>query len=196
MKRNGLIERATAETKVKVYIKLDGKGNYDINTGIPFLDHMLSQLSRHSLIDLEVNCIGDLEIDAHHSVEDIGITLGQAFTKAIGDKRGIHRFGYAYAPLDESLSRTVVDISGRPTLIYNVIFAKEKVGEFELELIREFFQAFVNHAMITLHIDNLRGENSHHQCESIFKSFALALKEAVKLDEQKIELVPSTKGIL
>ncbi len=196
MKRNAVVERSTTETKVKVSIKLDGKGNYDINTGIPFLDHMLSQLSRHSLIDLEVNCIGDLEIDAHHSVEDIGITLGQAFIKAIKDKRGIHRFGSAYVPLDESLSRTVVDISGRPILIYNVNFAKEKVGEFELELIREFFQAFVNHAMVTLHIDNLRGENSHHQCESIFKSFAISLREAIKLDEQKIEMVPSTKGVL
>lgn len=196
MERKASIVRNTSETKIKVSINLDGKGSYHIDTGIPFFDHMIQQIGRHALIDLDISCVGDLEIDFHHTVEDVGICLGQAFSKALGDKSGIKRFGDAYAPLDEALSRTVIDISGRPSLYYNVIFTKEKIGNFDSELIHEFFQGFVNHAFVTVHIDNLKGENSHHQAESIFKSFAVALREAIELDSRKKNIIPSTKGSL
>lgn len=190
------VSRDTNETKIAVRINLDGTGVSKLDSGVPFFDHMLDQIARHGLIDLEVAAKGDLEIDAHHTVEDIGITLGQAFARALGNKKGVRRYGHAYVPLDEALSRVVVDLSGRPGLTYNVDFTKEKIGSFDVELIREFFQGFVNHAAVTLHIDNLRGLNSHHQCETMFKAFGLALRAAVEYDSRVADRMPSTKGVL
>ena len=193
--RQAAVERNTKETQIKVSINLDGTGVLDVDTGLPFLDHMLDQIARHGLIDLTIQAQGDLEIDAHHTVEDIGITLGQAFNKAL-DKTGIRRYGYAYVPLDEALSRVVIDFSGRPGLEYQVGFAKSTVGNFDVDLFHEFFQGFVNHALVTLHIDNIRGKNSHHQIETIFKAFGRAMRMAVELDPRSLGVVPSTKGSL
>lgn len=190
------VSRNTFETQISVSINLDGTGVSKLSTGIPFFDHMLDQIARHGLIDMEIQAKGDLEIDAHHTVEDIGITLGQAFAKAVGDKKGLYRYGHAYVPLDEALSRVVVDLSGRPGMIFNIEFTREKIGTFDTELVREFFQGFVNHAAITLHIDNLRGINAHHQCESVFKAFGLALREAVAPNARIADRMPSTKGVL
>ena len=194
--RTAEVERNTKETRIRVRLDLDGSGNARLASGIPFLDHMLDQLARHALIDLEVEAKGDLEIDAHHTVEDIGITLGQAFTRAIGDKAGVRRFGHAYVPLDEALSRVVIDFSGRPGLEYHVPFTRALIGEFDVDLVHEFFQGFVNHAQVTLHVDNLRGDNAHHQCETIFKAFARALRMATERDPRTQGAVPSTKGSL
>lgn len=190
------IERNTAETQIKVTINLDGTGMGVINTGVPFLDHMLDQIKRHGLIDLDIQCIGDTYIDDHHSVEDVGITLGQAFKQAIGDKKGIVRYGHFYAPLDESLSRAVVDISGRPSLHMDIAFTRARVGNFDVDLLSEFFYGFVNHAMITVHLDNLKGKNTHHQIESAFKAFARALRMAVEYDQRALDRLPSTKESL
>ena len=195
--RTAEVRRDTAETQIRVSLNLDGKGQRSLDSGLPFLDHMLDQIARHGLIDLDVAAKGDLEIDAHHTVEDIGITLGQAFAKAVGDKRGVRRYGYAYVPLDEALSRVVVDLSGRPGLEFGVQWKRSMVGQFDLDLIHEFFQGFVNHAQVTLHIDNLKGENAHHQCETIFKAFARALRMAVEFDPRLAQdVIPSTKGSL
>jgi len=195
--RTAEVRRDTAETQIQVALNLDGTGSRSLDSGLPFLDHMLDQIARHGLIDLNIQAKGDLEIDAHHTVEDIGITLGQAFAKAIGDKRGIRRYGQAYVPLDEALSRVVVDLSGRPGLEFGVVWTRSMVGQFDLDLIHEFFQGFVNHAHVTLHIDNLKGENAHHQCETIFKAFARALRMAVEFDPRMSpEAIPSTKGSL
>jgi imidazoleglycerol-phosphate dehydratase len=197
--RTAEVVRNTLETQIRVAINLDGTGQNKLNSGMPFLDHMLDQVARHGLIDLEVDCKGDLHIDAHHSVEDIGITLGQAVAKAVGDKKGIRRFGLAYVPLDEALSRVVIDFSGRPGLELHVPFTRQFVGyddKFDLDLVFEFFQGFVNHALVTLHIDNLRGQNAHHQCETVFKAFARALRAATELDPRAAGVVPSTKGSL
>ncbi|MFZ9346590.1 MAG: imidazoleglycerol-phosphate dehydratase HisB [Burkholderiaceae bacterium] len=195
--RTAEVRRDTAETQIQVVINLDGSGKRTLDSGLPFLDHMLDQIARHGLIDLDIQAKGDLEIDAHHTVEDLGITLGQAFAKAIGDKRGIRRYGHAYVPLDEALSRVVVDLSGRPGLEFGVTWKRSVVGQFDLDLIHEFFQGFVNHALVTLHIDNLKGENAHHQCETIFKAFARALRMAVELDPRlAADAIPSTKGSL
>lgn len=196
MNRTATIERNTLETQIKVTLNLDGSGKSQFHTGLPFLEHMLDQISRHGLIDLNIEAKGDLHIDAHHTVEDIGITLGQAFAKAIGDKKGIHRYGHAYIPLDEALSRVVIDLSGRPGLSYHVPFTQHRVGDFDVELFHEFFQGFVNHAFVTLHIDNLKGHNSHHQVETIFKAFARALRQAVSFDPRIAQQMPSTKGVL
>lgn len=196
MQRKSTVERNTKETQISVSLNLDGSGDSKLNSGIGFLDHMLDQISRHGLFDLQVNAKGDLHIDAHHTVEDIGITLGQAFNQAIGDKKGITRYGYAYAPLDEAMSRVVVDISGRPGLVLHSDFKRAIVGEFDVDLIYEFFQGFVNHALITLHIDNIRGDNAHHQIETIFKAFARALRTAVTIDTRQADQLPSTKGAL
>ncbi|MEY3631864.1 MAG: imidazoleglycerol-phosphate dehydratase HisB [Betaproteobacteria bacterium] len=191
------VRRDTAETQIQVSLNLDGSGQRSLDSGLPFLDHMLDQIARHGLIDLVIHAKGDLQIDAHHTVEDIGITLGQAFAKAVGDKRGICRYGHAYVPLDEALSRVVVDLSGRPGLEFGVKWKRSMVGQFDLDLIHEFFQGFVNHAQITLHIDNLKGENAHHQCETIFKAFARALRMAVTADPRlSQDVIPSTKGSL
>ena len=194
--RTAEIERNTKETQIRVRLNLDGKGVARLATGIPFLEHMLEQVARHGMLDLEVDAKGDLHIDAHHTVEDIGITLGQAFTKAVGDKSGIRRYGHAYVPLDEALSRVVIDFSGRPGLTYDVKFTRALIGEFDADLVHEFFQGFVNHAQVTLHIDNLRGDNAHHQCETMFKAFARALRMAVEADPRAQGSVPSTKGSL
>jgi imidazoleglycerol-phosphate dehydratase len=194
--RTAEVERNTRETRIRVRLDLDGTGSARLASGIPFLDHMLDQLARHALIDLEVEAKGDLEIDAHHTVEDIGITLGQAFARAIGDKAGVRRFGHAYVPLDEALSRVVIDFSGRPGLEYHVPFTRALIGEFDVDLVHEFFQGFVNHAQVTLHVDNLRGDNAHHQCETIFKAFARALRMASERDLRTQGAVPSTKGSL
>lgn len=194
--RTAEIERNTKETQIRVKLNLDGKGVARLSTGIPFLEHMLDQVARHGMIDLEVDAKGDLHIDAHHTVEDIGITLGQAFFKAIGDKSGIRRFGHAYVPLDEALSRVVIDFSGRPGLTYEVEFTRGLIGEFDADLVHEFFQGFVNHAQVTMHIDNLRGDNAHHQCETMFKAFARALRMAAEPDPRAMGSVPSTKGSL
>ena len=195
--RTAEVSRETAETQIRVSLNLDGTGARQLDSGLPFLDHMLDQIARHGLIDLHVQAKGDLEIDAHHTVEDLGITLGQAFAKAIGDKRGVRRYGHAYVPLDEALSRVVVDLSGRPGLEFGVIWKRSMVGQFDLDLIHEFFQGFVNHAQVTLHIDNLKGENAHHQCETIFKAFARALRMAVEVDPRlSSDVIPSTKGAL
>ncbi|MDO5651844.1 MAG: imidazoleglycerol-phosphate dehydratase HisB [Moraxella sp.] len=194
--RTAHITRNTAETQISVAINLDGTGTGVIDTGVPFLDHMLDQIKRHGLIDLDITCKGDTHIDDHHSVEDVGITLGQAFAKAIGDKKGICRYGHFYAPLDESLSRVVVDISGRPSLHMDVPFTRARIGTFDVDLFSEFFYGFVNHAMITLHIDNLKGKNSHHQIESVFKALARALRMAVSMDERTGDRLPSTKEAL
>ena len=190
------IERNTKETQIRVKLNLDGKGAAKLATGIPFLEHMLDQVARHGMLDLEVQAKGDLHIDAHHTVEDVGITLGQAFFKAIGDKSGIRRFGHAYVPLDEALTRVVIDFSGRPGLTYDVKFTRALIGEFDADLVHEFFQGFVNHAQVTMHIDNLRGDNAHPQCETMFKAFARALRMAAELDPRAAGSVPSTKGSL
>jgi len=194
--RTAEVERNTKETQIRVKLNLDGTGAARLVTGIPFLEHMLDQVARHGMLDLDVQAKGDLHIDAHHTVEDIGITFGQAFLKAIGDKSGIRRFGHAYVPLDEALSRVVIDFSGRPGLSYNVNFTRALIGEFDADLVHEFFQGFVNHAQVTLHIDNLRGDNAHHQCETMFKAFARALRMAAEPDPRALGSVPSTKGSL
>ena len=194
--RSAKVSRNTLETKISVALNLDGSGKVKLDTGLPFLEHMLDQIARHGLIDLDINAKGDLHIDAHHTVEDIGITLGQAFAQAVGDKKGIRRYGHAYVPLDEALSRVVLDISGRPGLVFNAEFVRSNVGEFEVDLIREFFQGFVNHALVTLHIDNLAGDNAHHQAETIFKAFGRALRVALEIDPRMGGMMPSTKGSL
>jgi imidazoleglycerol-phosphate dehydratase len=190
------ITRNTAETQITVRVDLDGAGRANLSTGIGFFDHMLDQIARHGLIDLDIQAKGDLHIDGHHTVEDVGITFGQAVAKAIGDKKGIRRYGHAYVPLDEALSRVVIDFSGRPGLLMNVPFKSGMIGTFDSQLAHEFFQGFVNHAFVTLHIDNLRGENAHHQCETVFKAFARALRSAVELDARAAGTIPSTKGSL
>jgi imidazoleglycerol-phosphate dehydratase len=194
--RTAEVSRNTKETRIRVRLDLDGKGSAKLATGVPFLDHMLDQVARHGAIDLEIEAQGDLHIDAHHTVEDIGIALGQAFARAIGDKAGVRRYGHAYVPLDEALSRVVVDLSGRPGLEFHVDFARARVGEFDVDLVHEFLQGFVNHALATLHVDNLRGDNAHHQCETVFKAFGRALRVAVEADPRAAGAVPSTKGSL
>ena len=194
--RTAEVVRNTKETQIRVRVDLDGTGSARLTTGIPFLEHMLDQVARHGMLDLEIEAKGDLHIDAHHTVEDIGITLGQACARAIGDKAGIMRYGHAYVPLDEALSRAVIDFSGRPGLEYHVKYARSLIGEFDVDLVHEFFHGFVNHAQVTLHIDNLRGENAHHQCETIFKAFARALRMAVARDPRSQGTIPSTKGSL
>ena len=194
--RQAEVSRKTAETNIRVALNLDGSGQSKLVTGIGFLDHMLDQIARHGLIDLDVQCEGDLHIDGHHTVEDIGITLGQAMAKAAGDKKGIRRYGHAYVPLDEALSRVVVDFSGRPGLHMDVQFSSGMIGALDTQLVFEFFQGFVNHAGVTLHIDNLKGVNAHHQCETIFKAFARALRAALELDPRAAGVIPSTKGSL
>ena len=194
--RTAEVTRNTAETKITVRVNLDGTGQAKLATGIGFFDHMLDQIARHGLIDLEIQAEGDLHIDGHHTVEDVGITLGQAVYKAIGDKKGIRRYGHAYVPLDEALSRVVIDFSGRPGLVMNVPFKSGMIGTFDTQLAHEFFQGFANHAFVTLHIDNLRGENAHHQCETVFKAFARALRAAVEMDPRAAGTIPSTKGSL
>ena len=196
MPRTAEVVRDTIETQIRVAINLDGTGQQKLNTGVPFLDHMLDQIARHGLIDLDIEAKGDLHIDAHHTVEDVGITLGQAFARAIGDKKGIRRYGHSYVPLDEALSRVVVDFSGRPGLEFHVPFKRSMIGSFDVDLTHEFFQGFVNHANVTLHIDNLRGENAHHQCETVFKAFGRALRMAAELDARAAGTIPSTKGSL
>jgi imidazoleglycerol-phosphate dehydratase len=195
MARQAQVTRNTQETQISVKLDLDGSGQAKLASGVPFLDHMLDQIARHGLIDLEVKAKGDLHIDAHHTVEDIGITLGQAFAKAVGDKKGVRRYGHAYVPLDEALSRVVVDLSGRPGLEMGSKFTRARVGDFDVDLVREFFQGFVNHASVTLHLDNLKGVNAHHQVETLFKAFGRALRMAVELDP-RVKGVPSTKGKL
>ncbi|HEY6597710.1 MAG TPA: imidazoleglycerol-phosphate dehydratase HisB [Pseudomonadales bacterium] len=194
--RTARVARDTLETQIEVTVNLDGSGTAALASGVPFLDHMLDQIARHGLIDLDVKASGDLQIDPHHTVEDIGITLGQAVAKAVGDKKGLTRYGHAYVPLDEALSRVVIDFSGRPSLQYHVPFTRSRVGEFDVDLCHEFFQGFANHAMVTLHIDNLRGDNSHHQAETLFKAFGRALRMAVTLDPRVGKTTPSTKGAL
>lgn len=194
--RQAEVVRNTNETRIRVAINLDGTGQGKLNTGMPFLDHMLDQIVRHGLIDLDITCEGDTHIDDHHSAEDTGITVGQAFAKALGDKKGIRRYAHAYVPLDEALSRVVVDISGRPGLEFHVEYTRARVGNFDVDLFYEFFQGFVNHAGVTLHIDNLRGRNAHHQIETVFKAFARALRGAVELDPRMQGVMPSTKGSL
>ncbi|MES9989087.1 MAG: imidazoleglycerol-phosphate dehydratase HisB [Candidatus Thiodiazotropha endolucinida] len=196
MQRTAQIERNTLETQITVSLNLDGKGEASFDTGVPFLDHMLDQVARHGLIDLSITAKGDLHIDAHHTVEDVGISLGQALAKAVGDKKGIYRYGHAYVPLDEALSRVVIDFSGRPGLVYNLAFARARIGEFDVDLFQEFFQGLVNHAGVTLHIDNLRGSNAHHQAETVFKAFGRALRMALETDRRMAQRIPSTKGSL
>lgn len=194
--RTAQVTRNTLETRISVGLDLDGTGVSKLATGVPFLDHMLDQIARHGLIDLEIHAEGDLHIDAHHTVEDTGITLGQAFAKALGDKKGIRRYGYAYVPLDEALSRVVIDLSGRPGLEYHIEFTRARIGEFDVDLFLEFFRGFVNHAGVTLHVDNLRGVNAHHQAETVFKAFGRALRMAVEHDQRLGDVLPSTKGAL
>ena len=194
--RKAEVIRNTNETQISVKLDLDGTGKSAIATGVPFLDHMLEQVARHGAFDVEATAKGDLHIDAHHTVEDVGITLGQAFAKAVGDKQGVRRYGHAYVPLDEALSRAVVDLSGRPGLEFHIEFARARIGEFDVDLVHEFFQGFANHAQVTLHIDNLRGDNAHHQCETMFKAFARALRMAAEPDPRSAGSVPSTKGTL
>jgi len=194
--RKAQVERNTLETQIKVSINLDGTGEAKFDTGVPFLEHMMDQICRHGLIDIEAQAKGDLHIDDHHTVEDLGITLGQAFAKAVGDKKGIRRYGHAYVPLDEALSRVVIDFSGRPGLEMNIPFVKGSVGRFDVDLFYEFFQGFVNHAQVTLHIDNLKGKNAHHQIETVFKAFGRALRMALELDDRMAGMMPSTKGTL
>jgi len=190
------VTRNTAETKITVSVNLDGTGRAKLSTGIGFFDHMLDQIARHGLIDLDIDCQGDLHIDGHHTVEDVGITLGQAVAKAVGDKKGIRRYGHAYVPLDEALSRVVIDFSGRPGLHLHIPFTSGMIGTFDTQLAYEFFQGFANHAGVTLHIDNLKGINAHHQCETVFKAFARALRAALELDPRSAGVIPSTKGTL
>ncbi|MBI5860651.1 MAG: imidazoleglycerol-phosphate dehydratase HisB [Rhodocyclales bacterium] len=194
--RQADVSRNTLETRIRVALNLDGTGVAKLSTGVGFFDHMLDQIARHGLIDLTVEAVGDLHIDAHHTVEDVGITLGQALAQALGDKKGLRRYGHAYVPLDEALSRVVVDLSGRPGLVFNVSFTRAAIGEFDVDLIHEFFQGLVNHAGITLHIDALRGDNSHHQAETVFKAFARALRMACEVDARAVNAIPSTKGAL
>jgi len=194
--RKASIERNTLETRIKISIHLDGSGKTRFSTGVPFLEHMLDQIARHGLIDMDIECQGDLHVDDHHTVEDVGICLGQAFAQAVSDKRGINRYGHAYVPLDEALSRVVVDFSGRPGLFMQVPYTRARVGNFDVDLFQEFFQGFVNHAGVTLHIDNLRGQNTHHQIETVFKAFGRALRMALTLDERMSGQTPSTKGLL
>ena len=194
--RRAEVVRHTKETQIRVALDLDGTGRAELATGIGFFDHMLEQIARHGLVDLTVQAQGDLHIDGHHTVEDVGITLGQAFAQAVGSKAGVRRYGHAYVPLDEALSRVVVDLSGRPELIWNVRFTRAMIGEFDVDLAHEFFQGFVNHALVTLHVDNLRGDNAHHQCETVFKAFARALRMAAEPDPRAAGVVPSTKGAL
>lgn len=194
--RVATVARDTLETQIGVTVNLDGTGKGRLETGVPFLDHMLDQVVRHGLVDLDIRARGDLEIDAHHTVEDIGITMGQAFAQALGEKVGVRRYGYAYVPLDEALSRVVVDLSGRPGLVFNVGFTRAWIGDFDVDLFYEFFQGFVNHARVTLHVDNLRGDNAHHQAETIFKAFGRALRMAVESDPRAALAMPSTKGTL
>lgn len=189
-------DRSTAETQIALSVDVDGTGRATLATGIPFLDHMLDQVARHAMLDLDIQARGDLHVDAHHTVEDIGITLGQAVARAVGDKKGIRRYGHAYVPLDEALSRVVIDFSGRPGLEYHVQFKRALIGEFDVDLVHEFFQGFANHAQVTLHIDNLRGDNAHHQCETMFKAFARALRMALEPDPRAPDTIPSTKGTL
>jgi imidazoleglycerol-phosphate dehydratase len=196
MARNAKVTRDTKETQITVNVNLDGTGTARFDTGIPFLEHMLDQIARHGLIDLEIVANGDLHIDAHHTVEDIGITLGQAFAKAVGDKQGIRRYGHAYVPLDEALSRVVIDLSGRPGLEYRVTYPRARVGEFDVDLVHEFFQGFVNHALVTLHVDAISGQNAHHIVETVFKAFGRALRMALEPDARMAGVVPSTKGSL
>ncbi len=194
--RQASVERNTLETKIQVAVNLDGTGECKLDTGVPFLEHMLDQVARHGLIDLEIKAVGDLHIDAHHTVEDIGITLGQAVLKAIGDKKGIVRYGHAYVPLDEALSRVVIDFSGRPGMEYNVKFERSSIGDFDVDLFHEFFQGFINHANVTLHIDNLSGDNAHHIAETVFKAFGRAVRMAIAPDPRMQGVMPSTKGSL
>ncbi len=194
--RQAQVNRNTLETQIEVRLNLDGTGKSSLATGVGFFDHMLDQVARHGMLDLEIKAKGDLHIDAHHTVEDVGITLGQAFAKAIGDKKGVRRYGHAYVPLDEALSRVVIDLSGRPGLEYAVDYARGLVGDFDIDLVYEFFQGFVNHAQVTLHIDNLKGRNAHHQAETIFKGFGRALRMAVEFDSRASGMLPSTKGSL
>ncbi|RZJ83580.1 MAG: imidazoleglycerol-phosphate dehydratase HisB [Massilia sp.] len=196
MTRTADITRNTNETQIRVSINLDGTGRQKLNTGVPFLDHMLDQIARHGMIDLEVEAVGDLHIDAHHTVEDTGITLGMAIAKAVGDKKGMTRYGHSYVPLDEALSRVVIDFSGRPGLEMHIPWTRAMIGTFDVDLTGEFFRGFVNHAGVTLHIDNLRGVNAHHQCETVFKAFGRALRMATTLDERAAGIIPSTKGSL
>jgi len=194
--RKATVSRNTSETQITISIDLDGSGVANFETGVPFLDHMLDQVARHGLIDIDVKANGDLHIDAHHTVEDVGITLGQALTQALGDKQGIRRYGHAYVPLDEALSRVVIDLSGRPGIEYNVDYPRARIGDFDVDLLLEFFNGFVNHGQVTLHIDNLRGTNAHHVAETIFKAFGRALRVAVEADERMAGILPSTKGHL
>ena len=194
--RKARVSRNTQETQITLAVNLDGTGESSLSTGLPFFEHMLTQISRHGLIDLEIEASGDLEVDAHHTVEDVGIVLGQALARAVGDKQGISRYGHAYVPLDEALSRVVVDLSGRPGLIYEVPYVRGRIADFDVDLLREFFQGFVNHAQLTLHIDNLRGDNAHHQAETVFKAFGRALRMALTRDPRMAGQVPSTKGSL
>ncbi|HEY5582061.1 MAG TPA: imidazoleglycerol-phosphate dehydratase HisB, partial [Rhodoferax sp.] len=194
--RTAEVTRNTAETRITVKVNLDGSGQSNLHTGIGFFDHMLDQIARHGLIDLDIQAAGDLHIDGHHTVEDVGITLGQAVHKAVGDKKGIRRYGHAYVPLDEALSRVVIDFSGRPGLVMDVPFKSGMIGTFDSQLAHEFFQGFVNHAFVTLHIDNLKGENAHHQAETVFKAFARALRAALEFDPRALGSIPSTKGTL
>ncbi|MFC3340571.1 imidazoleglycerol-phosphate dehydratase HisB [Paracandidimonas soli] len=194
--RTADVIRNTNETRIRVSINLDGTGKHTLQSGVPFLDHMLDQIARHGLIDLDIHCDGDTHIDDHHTVEDIGIALGQAVAIAVGDKAGLRRYGHSYVPLDEALSRVVIDLSGRPGLQFHVPFTRARIGTFDVDLAREFFQGFVNHAQATVHIDNLRGENAHHQCETVFKAFGRALRMAVEQDPRNGGVIPSTKGVL
>jgi imidazoleglycerol-phosphate dehydratase len=194
--RQAQVNRNTLETQINLNVNLDGTGKAVLDTGVPFLDHMLDQVARHGMIDLEIAAKGDLHIDAHHTVEDIGITLGQAFARAVGDKKGLRRYGHAYVPLDEALSRVVVDLSGRPGMKFKVDFVRARIGDFDVDLINEFFQGFVNHALVTLHIENLSGRNAHHQAETVFKAFGRALRMAMETDPRAAGTVPSTKGSL
>jgi imidazoleglycerol-phosphate dehydratase len=194
--RTAEVVRNTAETRIRAVVDLDGSGRAQLATGIGFFDHMLEQIARHAALDLTIEAKGDLHVDGHHTVEDVGITLGQAVARAVGDRKGIRRYGHAYVPLDEALSRAVIDFSGRPGLEWNVPFARAMIGEFDADLAHEFFQGFVNHALVTLHVDNLRGDNAHHQCETVFKAFARALRMAVEADPRAAGVVPSTKGSL
>lgn len=194
--RAASIRRDTQETRIELELDLDGTGNADLHTGVPFFDHMLIQIARHGLIDIKLHADGDLEVDAHHTVEDVGIVMGQAVARAVGEKRGIGRYGHAYVPLDEALSRAVIDFSGRPGLSYHVDFVRPRIGDFDVDLLREYFQGFVNHAQVTVHLDNLRGDNAHHQAETLFKAFGRALRMAVTPDPRMSGQIPSTKGSL